>query len=152
MAIYLVQHGKCLTKDLDPQRGLSDEGVKETKIISSVAAHYAVPVERIAHSGKKRAQQTAEIFAEALSPRQGVREIAGVNPMDDVIAFAESVDSTENMMVVGHLPFMENLVGWLVAGNKDLCIFKFQNSGIVCLDRNEKNGWYIKWAFMPNIP
>ena len=39
-----------------------------------------------------------------------------------------------------------------VAGNDELCVFKFQNSGIVCLDNNQENGWYIKWALMPNIP
>ncbi len=152
MAIYLVQHGKCLTKDVDPDRGLANEGIRETKIISSVAGNYEVPVDIIVHSGKKRAQQTADIFAEALSPSQGVTKISGINPMDDVTAFSETVDTTKNMMVVGHLPFMEKLVAWLVAGKEDLCVFKFQNSGIVCLDSNEENGWYIKWALMPNIP
>ncbi len=152
MAIYLVQHGMSLAKNIDPERGLSDEGIKEVKIIASVAENYKVPVNIIVHSGKKRTKQTADIFAKALCPNQGVIEIEGIKPMDDVNAFAETVDISRNMMVVGHLPFMEKLVALVVAGNEELCVFKFQNGGIVCLDSNQENGWHIKWSLMPNIP
>jgi len=31
MALYLVQHGKSLPKDKDPQKGLSEEGIIETR-------------------------------------------------------------------------------------------------------------------------
>ena len=31
MAIYLVQHGISLAKDIDPERGLSDEGAWEKR-------------------------------------------------------------------------------------------------------------------------
>jgi len=30
MAIYLAQHGKAASKDVDPQRGLTPDGVAET--------------------------------------------------------------------------------------------------------------------------
>ncbi len=151
MAIFLVQHGKSLSKNVDLECGLSGEGIQEVNVISSVAQNYTVPVDYIVHSGKKRARQTADIFAKALSPSQGVSEIEGIKPMDDVKAFAETLDRSKNMMVVGHLPFMEKLVAWLVAGNEELCVFKFQNGGLVCLDSNREDGWYIKWALMPNV-
>jgi phosphohistidine phosphatase len=53
-------------------------------------------------------------------------------------------------MVVGHLPFMEKLVSYLSAGLVDKRVYKFQNSGIVCLDR-ENNDWFIKWTLNPDI-
>jgi phosphohistidine phosphatase len=68
MAVYFVQHGKSLSKDIDPERGLSDEGRAEVGHIAKVARDYGVHVAEIRHSGKKRAQQTAEIFASALKP------------------------------------------------------------------------------------
>ncbi len=40
MALYLVQHGKSLSKDQDPQKGLSEEGAVETRRIAEVAANY----------------------------------------------------------------------------------------------------------------
>ena len=54
MALYLAQHGKSLSKDVDPDQGLSDEGKADVRRIADVASGYGVTVSRIAHSGKKR--------------------------------------------------------------------------------------------------
>ena len=152
MALYLVQHGKSLPKDKDPKKGLSQEGVEETERIAQVAKGYAVPVSEIIHSGKTRARQTAEIFEAALKPSGGIHERSGLNPLDDVIVFADTIDSTEGEMLVGHLPFMERLAAYLITGSIEKPVFKFQNSGIVCLDKDTGTGsWLIKWALMPHI-
>ena len=42
MALYSVQHGKCLAKDVDPEKGLSEEGLSEVQRICEVAAGYAL--------------------------------------------------------------------------------------------------------------
>ena len=152
MALYLVQHGKSQPKDIDPEQGLSDEGVTETKRIAEVAASYRVNVSQIKHSVKTRAHQTAEIFASALSPAKGIMEAAGLKPLDDVATFAASIDPDENTMLVGHLPFMERMTAYLVTGSAEKPIFKFQNSGIVCLSKEPEIGsWVIVWSLMPNI-
>jgi phosphohistidine phosphatase len=152
MALYLVQHGKSLPKDQDPQKGLSQEGVAETERIAQVAKGYQVRVLKITHSGKTRARQTAEIFDAALKPSGGIHERSGLNPMDDVTVFAETVDNTEDSMLVGHLPFMERLTAYLITGSFEKPVFKFQNSGIVCLDKDPATeSWVIKWALMPYI-
>ncbi len=152
MAIYLVQHGKSLSKEVDPSRGLSEEGIAETKRIGDVARGYRVNIRKICHSSKSRAAETARIFAEALKPADGVAEIDGIHPMDDVTCFAHTLDTKNNMMIVGHLPFMEKLCAYLVTGNENHPIFRFQNSGVVCLDKDETHAsWIIKWALMPNI-
>ena len=152
MALYLVQHGKSLPKDKDPQKGLSEEGISETKQIAEIAKGYGVPVTGITHSGKTRARQTAEIFASALEPAGGVQERSGLNPLDDVTVFAGDIDSTENRMFVGHLPFMERLTAHLITGSIEKPVLKFQNSGIVCLDMDpDAQSWVIKWALMPQI-
>jgi phosphohistidine phosphatase SixA len=70
MAVYLVQHGKSLPKEKDPAKGLSDTGRQETLKIADVAKMYQVPVSRIGHSGKARAEQTAQIFREVLKSGQ----------------------------------------------------------------------------------
>jgi phosphohistidine phosphatase len=62
MALFLVQHGKSLPKEKDPDRGLSRQGIEETRAMAGVAQKQNVQVSRIIHSGKKRALQTAEIF------------------------------------------------------------------------------------------
>lgn len=152
MALYLVQHGKSLPKDIDPDQGLSDEGIAETKRIADVARGYQVKVSLIRQSGKKRARQTAEILAEALNPVGGVAEVSGLKPLDDVAACAAALDAAANTMLVGHLPFMERMASYLVTGSVEKPIFRFQNSGIVCLEKDPESGsWVIAWTLMPNI-
>ena len=150
MALFLVQHGKSLPKDKDPNKGLSEAGIHETERIAQVAKGYGVHVSSIAHSGKTRARQTADIFASALNPEGGLQAISGLNPLDDVTAFA--IDSTEDRMLVGHLPFMERLTTYLITGFIERPVFKFQNSGIVCLDKDPGTlSWVIQWTLMPHI-
>jgi len=152
MALYLIQHGKSLPKDQDPDQGLSEDGTTETERIASLARDYGVRVSQIRHSVKTRARQTAEILARALKPQNDIQEISGIKPMDDVAACAAKIDPDENVMLVGHLPFMERITSYLITGSIDQPLIKFQNSGIVCLDKDPgTQGWVIKWTLMPNI-
>ena len=152
MALYLVQHGQCHAKDSDPSKGLTEEGRAAATRIAGVAKGYGVPVSCILHSGKKRARQTAEIFEAALAPPDGLLAKSGLNPLDDVTALAGLIDSKENLMLVGHLPFMARLCSWLVTGDPEMPVFQFQNAGIVCLKRTaETRNWIIAWTLMPAI-
>lgn len=152
MAIYLVQHGKSLPKEQDPQRALSQEGIDEARRIAQVAAQYGVRVASIRHSGKLRAAQTAEIFAETLKPAKGVEIMDGINPMDDVATLAAAIDISTNEMIVGHLPFLEKLLAYLITGKTEPPVFRMQNAGIVCLDHYPGSlQVVILWALMPNI-
>jgi phosphohistidine phosphatase len=152
MALYVVQHGKSLPKTEDPDKGLSAEGKRDSERTAEVAAGYQIPVSRILHSGKKRAWQTAEIFGRRLSPKNGIKACDGMNPLDDVRVFAQTLRLDQQVMLVGHLPFLERLIGLLVCGNPDQTLFRLQNSGILCLDRVEGvQNPVIRWALMPNI-
>jgi len=152
MALYVVQHGKNLTKTEDPEKGLSVDGKLDTERIAGVANGYRVKVSRIVHSGKKRARETAEIMASVLSPTNGLETLKGMNPLDDVSTFADSLELDMNVMLVGHLPFLERLIGLLVCGDPDQTVFKLQNSGILCIDRvPEVKNPVIRWALMPSI-
>ncbi len=152
MVLFLVQHGKSLPKEIDPDKGLSEEGRAETARMAEVAAGYGVRVSCIEHSGKKRAQQTAEILADALKPAGGVRQRSGLAPLDDVAAFAATLKEGNRHMLVGHLPFMERLTAYLITGRPDRPVFKFQNGGILCLqEESNGEGWVIRWALMPHI-
>lgn len=152
MALYLVQHGQSHSKEVDPEKGLTDEGFATVRRIAEVAKTYGVPVRSILHSGKKRARQTAEIFQTALDPSEGLHAKNGLNPLDDVTAMAGLIDSKQDLMLVGHLPFMSRLCAWLVTGDTETPVFQFQNGGIVCLKPSpEKQGWIMAWTLMPDI-
>jgi len=152
MALFLVQHGKAAPAEIDSERGLTAEGRAEVDRIALVAKGYGVRIGAILHSGKKRARETAEIFGEKLGPGISVSAATGMDPNDDAAAFAGRVSAAENMMLVGHLPFMEKLASHLITGSPDRPVFMFQNGGIVCLDIHPATGtWVILWALMPHI-
>ena len=152
MALYLIQHGKSLPKDKDPDQGLSAEGIEETERMAKLAGDDGCAVSQIRQSLKTRASQTAEIFGGALNPKQGIQEVSGIKPLDDVAAYAANIDPAEDVMLVGHLPFMERMTAFLITGSIDKPVFKFQNSGIVCLDKDpEAQALVIQWTLMLKI-
>jgi phosphohistidine phosphatase len=150
MALYLVQHGKALPKEQDPERPLSDEGRAQVSVVAA-AARRGVKVLRIEHSGKDRARETAEIMAQALGPPEGVAERKGIAPNDDVAPLASRLASADRLMLVGHLPFMERLASYLIMGVTEPMVVKFQMGGIVCLDQSDDGKWFIKWALPPEM-
>jgi phosphohistidine phosphatase len=152
MALYLVQHGIAQPKEVDPEKGLSEEGLLAVKRIAEAAKGHGVSVKIIKHSGKTRARQTAEIFAGALKPSGGVVHAGGLAPLDDVGDVAAELDARADVMLVGHLPFLERLTSYLLTGSVQSPVCKFQNGGIVCLDvEPESGGWFIKWTLLPRI-
>jgi len=155
MALYLVQHGISASKDADPERGLTEEGIEQTARMAQLAGNYGIGVTRIVHSGKNRAVQTADIFHRYLDRSIAVGSMEGIAPLDDVRTFAADLEDKTGWMVVGHLPFLQRLVSYLITGSSEAKVYQFQNSGIVCVEsekgEDESLKWFIKWTLNPTI-
>ena len=150
--VYLVQHGEAKPTDEDPERPLTSEGERAVRRMAAFAAKVQLHVDEIRHSGKRRAQQTAAIFAERLKLRGGVVAVEGLAPNDDVKPLARTLsDQTGPIMLVGHLPFLARLAGRLVAGNAEREVVRFRMGGIVCLERSEEGRWAVAWAVTPEL-
>jgi phosphohistidine phosphatase len=114
MTLFLVQHGEAKPESEDPERSLTDRGTQTVGRMAGWAARLGIKVNEIRHSGKRRAEQTATIFAKHLNAEKGVLAVKGLNPMDDVTPFAASLQGEqESMMLVGHLPHLSRLVSFL---------------------------------------
>jgi phosphohistidine phosphatase len=151
MHLFIVQHGQAMTDKEDPTRPLSSDGVNDSEKMARWLAASQIEVDQIWHSGKKRAEQTASIFAEHLSPQQGVTATSGLNPMDDVRPIAKQLEGLQHsVMIVGHLPFLSYLVGLLLSGNPERELVRIQNSGVLCLN-DDKGRWLIKWQVIPDL-
>jgi len=68
MKVYLVQHAEAMSEEQNPERPLTELGRQHTRSVADLAARMGVEVEQVRHSGKTRAEQTAEILGEALGP------------------------------------------------------------------------------------
>ena len=65
--LYFAQHGIAVSKNDDPERPLSKDGISQTKAIAKQLRQLGTPISAIFHSDKRRAQQTAEIFYSLLN-------------------------------------------------------------------------------------
>ena len=66
MTLFLVQHGEARPGNEDSERSLTDRGTETVSRMADWAARMGIKVDQIRHSGKKRAEQTATIFAKKL--------------------------------------------------------------------------------------
>ncbi len=147
MRIYLVQHGNAKSKQENPSRPLTAEGIQESTQTSELLSRTDVSVSRILHSGKARAQQTADILALGIQQEPKIETREGLAPMDDPQQMAEALaESSDDVIMVGHLPHLERLTSLLLTEEADQHPVTFQNSGIVCLERDRENSWSLRWA------
>ncbi len=151
MKLYLVQHGEALSKDIDLDRPLSEAGREDVERLASFLAG-KVRVARVLHSGKVRAWQTAEILAASLVPDLKVEEFGGLSPNDPVEPFVQHVEEwSEDLLVVGHLPFMAKLAIRLTAGADENSIVAYRPGSIVCLETDNETGWKVQWMIRPEL-
>ena len=105
MRIYLVQHGKAKSKEEDPERSLTIEGIEESTQMGELLSKIDISTPLILHSGKARALQTADILALGIQQRPKIESCEGLAPMDDPQRIAEVLSqSSDDVMMVGHLP------------------------------------------------
>jgi phosphohistidine phosphatase len=152
MRLYLVQHGDAILEQVDPERPLSAEGRRDVETVARLLANAGTRAVRVAHSGKLRAQQTAELLATALAPRTVPEIMTGLNPNDPVEPVARRVAAwTSDTILVGHLPFMGKLAARLVAGDERRPVAAFVPGTVVCLEQAEAGYWFIAWMVRPEL-
>lgn len=146
--IYFVQHGIARAKDIDRKRPLSDIGNAEVHKVATYLREHNVRVSKICHSGKLRAQQTADIFSGILGVNH-LAELCGMEPNNNPAQLIEQI-SEDAVMYVGHLPNLAHVVTEIIAGGVEHPVVKFQNSAVVCIEINE-NIACIKWFITPEM-
>ena len=153
MKLYLIQHGEAKSEAEDPERPLTARGEKEIMAVSKVAGSLQIRPLKIYHSGKLRAKQTAEIVASALKISDSlVQPVQGLNPNDDIHPWVERISKEkEDLMLVGHLPFLEKLTSFLLCRDENARLVLFRYGAIVRLDQKEDKGWAVRWILTPEM-
>ena len=151
MEVYLVQHGEAKPKEEDANRPLTSRGRREVSLVSSYVAGVGIRVAQIFHSGKLRARETAQIFAEQLHLEDQIKEIENLNPLADPQLIRSWIEEErEPILLVGHLPHLSRLLSLLILNDPHKEIVKFRMGGIVSLDKGEGK-WGIKWILTPEL-
>ena len=151
MKLYLVQHGEACTKKIDPERPLTEQGRTDIENLTGFLDQAGVRVEQIIHSGKLRAQQTAECLAGRIAPGLELKTSDFINPNDAPAVFDWQTESGgKDTLIVSHLPFVNKLVSYLLVGDEDKELTAYQPGSIVCLECND-DMWQLSWMIRPGL-
>lgn len=152
MRLYLVQHGLAEDESVDAMRPLAAQGREDVTRTAGFLSLFEKPrPSRIVHSGKLRAQQTAEMFGEAWGIRERVFEVPDLTPGADPAFWAANLANMhEDILLVGHLPHLEKLAGLLICGDAGASPVKLRNGGVLCLQHAEC-GWQVLWQINPTL-
>jgi phosphohistidine phosphatase len=149
--VYLVRHGEAVSAEVDPSRPLTQASWLAVERLAGWAAAADIRPDELLHSGKLRAEQTAEILADYLMPAKGATVRRGLGPDDDVRPLAESLAATDHrLMIVGHLPFMGHLVSQLVVGDANRAVVQFEAAGLVAMQFQD-GLWTITCVVDPEL-
>ncbi|TAL39601.1 MAG: hypothetical protein EPN93_01260 [Spirochaetes bacterium] len=135
MKLVLIQHAEAVSEDIDPRRPLSEAGRKQAARMESFLSRLGLGPCRLYHSGKLRAAQTAEYAVRAA----GVASAAVydcIGPNDQISPCIGLISPVEDdIIIVGHMPFLGKLASFLLASDEKLPIIDFSNGSPCILER-----------------
>jgi phosphohistidine phosphatase len=154
MELYLMQHGESAPESEDPARPLTEAGRAAVQLVVARARAAGVHIERCLHSGKLRAEQTAQLLADAVGTEH-VKQRDGLAPKDEVAPIAEwlrTYEEADSLAIVGHLPFLDRLTSVLVTEDDKAQVVRFQMGGLVKLVPKESgDGFLVAWVLVPDL-
>lgn len=149
MNLYLIRHGQPQPREEDPSQALTSQGRLDVATITRFLSQTGCSIREIWHSEKVRSQETAWIIGQALTAGRLVPK-PGLAPLDSVDSIrAEIMDREDDLMIVGHLPFLSRLINLLLGAPLGLELVNFQTAGLVGMERNQEHIWKIKCAIYP---
>lgn len=153
MKLYCARHGHAESTPNDQgERPLTAEGVEEVAKVASYLEYRGVHVSHVMHSGKLRAQQTAEIFGNAVAKGHAPEVFDLLESDRSVDPLVNKVQGwSDDTLLVGHMPFMPQLVSKLILDDSGYEILRFPPATIVCLERYEHYRWILNWVLQPEL-
>jgi phosphohistidine phosphatase len=139
-----LRHGKAVRDHEDRTRPLTDRGERQSRWLGEAMRAEGFRVDRVLHSEKLRARQTAALFAERALPGLGLEMVEGLLPEDDVDPWVERFEAgDEDVLLVGHNPFMEHLAYRLVGQG-----VPFRTATLAGFERGPE-GWTLLFSKTP---
>jgi phosphohistidine phosphatase len=143
MNLYLMRHAIAAEPDEnteDSLRPLTEKGRKKLGKIAHNLEKLEIEIDNIMTSPYLRARQTADVVAHELGIKQKrVLESENLTPLGFAEKMVEEInarETVENLLIVGHEPFLSQLIGMLIAGDAGLNI-NMQKAGLCKLSLDQ---------------
>ena len=128
MNLFILRHGLAVEPgtpgyENDAERPLTSEGKSKLRQIAAAMEELRLDFDIILSSPFKRARQTAEIVAEELKIEDTLEFSDSLTPQGKLSDLVEHVKRLkplpENIMLVGHEPYLSELISLLVCGSNN---------------------------------
>ncbi len=140
MELYLMQHGACLPKEIDPDQPLSPVGRDQIDKSARAAGAMGLSFDYILASPKLRSRQTAEIVAHAVQfPPTRITVTEAVKAMtspDETVDFLATLRNARRVFIAGHLQSLGDLAARLLTSGSAAHV-RVSNGGLTFLDLPE---------------
>jgi phosphohistidine phosphatase len=160
MQLYIVRHGIAIDREdpkcpPDPQRYLTEEGVKKTEQVAKGVASLGTTADLFLTSPYIRAAQTAEIFAAALEyAKQKIRRtdllLPGAEPS---LLFRELAKDRQasSVFLFGHAPQLDDIVATALGSKRHFTSLKKAGVALIELKRISPPIGMLAWLATPKL-
>jgi len=131
MNLFCLRHGVAVERDPqsfpdDSRRPLTLKGEDRVRLVCDAMQALELSFDGIISSPFLRARQTAEIVANGLGLRRDLQFREELTPTGDPKALLRFINrrqpAPENLLLVGHEPYLSELVSVLICGQPDAAI------------------------------
>lgn len=150
MRLYIMRHGEAAQAGSDAARPLSARGRAEAVKVANFLLNSGSPVEGIWHSPLARAVETAALVERTLGQPVPLETRTDLVPNASAEAFFDQyrIEERDNLLLVSHLPFVDNLLSLLATGGTS-STFLFKPAALAALEGSLETGFSIAWAVHP---
>ena len=145
MKLYILRHGIAVEPGTpgyedDSARPLTPKGKRQLRQTAAAMKKMGLRFDLIRSSPYLRAKQTAEIVAESLKMKKQLKFSDALapdgSPKDLLRELNASKPAPENVLLVGHEPYLSRLISLLTTGGMDL-MMDFKKGGLCKLETEQ---------------
>jgi phosphohistidine phosphatase len=139
--LWFLRHGEAEPHDVrpDPERRLTPRGEEQSRAAGRALAALELSFQVVLTSPLVRALDTARLACEQVGGEPVVEEALAYGfDVDDAVALATSAGEDKRVLLVGHNPDFEQVVGELTGATIDL-----KKGGVAAVRRHGRRGELI---------
>lgn len=149
MDLFLIRHAEAVPREdaaVDADRSLTPRGHRRFAAVVRSLDALGVRFDRVLHSPWLRAVETADLLAQLIDGETEVSPLLAAAPSVDLLAKCGG----RRVALVGHQPWLGELVAWLVTGDRSAgAQFPLDKGGVVWLDGAPEPGKMLLRASLP---
>lgn len=148
MELFLIRHAIAEDGDDDDARALTKKGRARFGAVVALLDALGVRFDRVLHSPKLRAVQTADCLRALVDgPFEVTNHLVGA-PSKALLAACEG----DRVALVGHEPMLSALLAWLVTGEVSGGSFELKKGAVACLEgQPAPGGMTLRWLVPPRV-